>query len=99
MNYQIRQAEVIKFDDMATMTFKGIQTGCMYCIMALSRGFLSQIRMTSHGKEISCHYFYEDIIVQFLVNPTQNYHLHTGKPAQKNFSSNFFVHHPLSSRL
>ena len=52
-----------------------------------------------HGKEISCNYFYEDIIVQFLVNPTQNYHLHTGKPARKNFSSNFFVHHPLSPRL
>ena len=47
--------------------------------------------MEGHGKEISCYYFYEDIIVQFLVNPTQNCPLHKGKPARKKFSSNFFV--------
>ena len=44
-----------------------------------------------HGKEISCIYFYDDIIVQFLINPTQNCPLHKGKPARKKFSSNFFV--------
>ena len=36
-------------------------------------------------------YIYKEIIVQIFVIPTPNCVVHTGKPARKKFSSNFFV--------